>query len=75
MTKRNEMTDKLPAPCEHCGATGIFHGSECIECRGKVVLDRRGGRLGAGPPQGRVYVVIRMEIIDQICFRSGTRPL
>ena len=19
------MTDKLPAPCEHCNATGIFH--------------------------------------------------
>jgi len=29
------MTDKLPAPCEHCNATGIFHGSECVECRGK----------------------------------------
>lgn len=29
------MTDKLPAPCEHCGATGLFHGSECVECRGK----------------------------------------
>ena len=29
------MADKLPAPCEHCSATGIFHGSECAECRGK----------------------------------------
>ena len=29
------MTDKLPAPCEHCGATGLFQGSECVECRAK----------------------------------------
>ena len=29
------MTDKLPAPCEHCRATGISNGSECIECLGK----------------------------------------
>ena len=29
------MTGKLPAPCEHCNATGIFHGCECVECRGK----------------------------------------
>ncbi len=45
MTKRNEMTDKLPAPCEHCGATGIFHGSECIECRGKGYWLMIDGRL------------------------------
>jgi hypothetical protein len=32
---RKNMTDRLPAPCEHCGATGIFHGIECDECRGK----------------------------------------
>ena len=29
------MTDKLPAPCERCNATGIYHGCECVECRGK----------------------------------------
>jgi hypothetical protein len=39
------MTDKLPAPCEHCAATGIFHGSECIECRGKGYWLMIDGRL------------------------------
>jgi DnaJ-class molecular chaperone len=42
-TSRNErrknqigqISGKVPAPCERCGATGIFHGSECVECRGK----------------------------------------
>jgi DnaJ-class molecular chaperone len=29
------MSEKLPHPCEHCSATGIFHGIECDECRGK----------------------------------------
>ena len=29
------MTDKLPAPCEHCHATGISNGSECTDCGGK----------------------------------------
>jgi len=29
------MTDKLPAPCEHCNASGIFRGIECEECSGK----------------------------------------
>jgi DnaJ-class molecular chaperone len=29
------MSDKLPAPCEHCKATGFFGGSECRECDGK----------------------------------------
>jgi DnaJ-class molecular chaperone len=38
------MSEKLPHPCEHCGATGIFHGIECDECRGKgyrLVVDGR----------------------------------
>src|SRR4051794_33956920 len=29
------MNEKLPAPCEHCKGTGLSHGSECRECRGK----------------------------------------
>ena len=29
------MTEKLPAPCEPCHATGLFEGSECAQCRGK----------------------------------------
>jgi len=29
------MTEKLPAPCEPCKGTGLSHGSECQECRGK----------------------------------------
>jgi len=29
------MTEKLPAPCEHCKGTGLSHGVECRECRGK----------------------------------------
>jgi len=38
------MSEKLPHPCEHCSATGIFHGIECDECRGKgyrLVVDGR----------------------------------
>jgi len=38
------MTDKLPAPCEHCSASGIFHGIECAECHGKgyrLMIDGR----------------------------------
>jgi len=38
------MSEKLPHPCDHCGATGIFHGIECGECRGKgyrLVVDGR----------------------------------
>jgi hypothetical protein len=38
------MSEKLPAPCEHCNASGIFHGIECSECRGKgywLMIDRR----------------------------------
>ena len=29
------MTEKLPAPCENCHATGLSNGSECLECQGK----------------------------------------
>jgi hypothetical protein len=29
------MDEKLPAPCEHCHASGLRHGSVCDECRGK----------------------------------------
>jgi DnaJ-class molecular chaperone len=38
------MSDKLPAPCEHCKATGLFGGSECRECDGKgyrLIVDGR----------------------------------
>jgi DnaJ-class molecular chaperone len=38
------MSDKLPAPCEHCKATGLFGGSECRECDGKgyrLIIDGR----------------------------------
>jgi DnaJ-class molecular chaperone len=50
---RNTMTDKLPAPCEHCGATGIFHGIECDECRGKgyrLMVDGRTAPIRAARP-------------------------
>ena len=47
------MTDKLPAPCEHCAATGIFHGSECIECRGKGYWLMIDGRLKVAPAAWR----------------------
>jgi len=29
------MNEKLPVPCEHCKGTGLSHGVECRECRGK----------------------------------------
>ena len=29
------MNERLPAPCEHCKATGLFEGSECQQCGGK----------------------------------------
>ena len=29
------MDEKLPAPCEHCRASGLRHGSVCEECQGK----------------------------------------
>jgi hypothetical protein len=29
------MNEKLPAPCEHCQATGLFEGSGCVQCEGK----------------------------------------
>jgi DnaJ-class molecular chaperone len=29
------MSEKLPAPCERCNASGIFHGMSCEECQGK----------------------------------------
>jgi hypothetical protein len=38
------MSDKLPAPCEHCKATGFFGGSVCRECDGKgyrLIIDGR----------------------------------
>ena len=44
------MTDKLPAPCEHCSASGIFHGIECVECRGKgyrLMIDGRAAGASA----------------------------
>ena len=37
------MNEKLPAPCDHCRATGLFHGSSCSECGCKgyrVIIDR-----------------------------------
>jgi hypothetical protein len=43
------MEEKLPAPCEHCSATGIFHGIECAECRGKGYRLMVGGRLKPVP--------------------------
>ena len=49
------MSDKLPAPCQHCKATGFFEGSECRECDGKgyrlivdgQVIPRKFERSGA----------------------------
>jgi hypothetical protein len=29
------MDEKLPAPCGHCHASGLRHGSVCDECQGK----------------------------------------
>ena len=29
------MNEKLPAPCEHCHATGLYEGSGCEQCGGK----------------------------------------
>ena len=44
------MTDKLPSPCEHCGATGIRRGIECEECRGKGYRLMVDGRMSAIKP-------------------------
>jgi DnaJ-class molecular chaperone len=44
------MSEKLPAPCQHCAATGLFHGMSCEECRGKgyrLIIDGRSTK----PPQ------------------------
>jgi DnaJ-class molecular chaperone len=38
------MSEKLPAPCEHCAGTELFHEMSCEECRGKgyrLVVDGR----------------------------------
>jgi hypothetical protein len=38
------MNDKLPTPCEHCKATGLFEGGECPQCDGKgyrLIVDGR----------------------------------
>lgn len=39
------MNEKVPAPCEHCAASGLFHGSECVECRGKGYRMIQGPRI------------------------------
>ena len=53
------MTDKLPAPCEHCHATGLFHGSECVECRGKgLPLDDRWARDVSKDGGGTAWTVL-----------------
>jgi len=44
------MNEKLPFPCEACSASGIFHGSECEECRGKGYRLMVDGRLKPTPP-------------------------
>ena len=51
------MTDKFLLHAEPCSATGIFHGSECVECRGKgyrLMIDGRvsTGATGPATPQG-----------------------
>jgi len=55
-TIRPMMTEKLPIPCEHCSATGIFHGSECAECRGKGYRLMIDGQIttarAPAPPRG-----------------------
>ena len=33
--KNNSMNEKLPSPCDHCAATGLFQGSGCEQCGGK----------------------------------------
>ena len=33
--RKLQMDEKLPIPCEHCKATGLFKGSDCRECGGK----------------------------------------
>ena len=52
------MNEKLPAPCEHCAATGIFRGIECQECSGKgyrLIIDGRQQPMRVAPrrPQYR----------------------
>jgi len=29
------MNERIPEPCEHCKATGLFQGAACERCRGK----------------------------------------
>jgi hypothetical protein len=46
------MSEKLPHPCEHCSATGIYRGIECDECRGKgyrLVVDGRAAPIKPPP--------------------------
>jgi DnaJ-class molecular chaperone len=43
------MPDKLPTPCEHCKGTGLSHGVECRECRGKGYRLILNGPSAAGP--------------------------
>ena len=43
------MTDNVPAPSEHCAASGLFHGSECVECRGKGYRMIQGPRMHSEP--------------------------
>ena len=53
---RIDMNEKLPAPCEHCSATGIFNGIECDACRGKgyrLIADiKKPPRPNARPTSG-----------------------
>jgi DnaJ-class molecular chaperone len=43
--RQDHMNEKVPAPCEHCAASGLFHGSECVECRGKGYRMIQGPRI------------------------------
>jgi hypothetical protein len=57
--RKGLMSENLPAPCEHCKATGMFRGSECHECGGKgyrLMINRapstpKPEREGSGRPR------------------------
>jgi hypothetical protein len=63
------MTEKLPAPCEPCHATGLFEGSECVQCRGKGY--RLIGGRGSGTREAKA--VAKQTSEAELVLRSDRR--
>jgi hypothetical protein len=63
------MNEKLPAPCEGCGTSGLRHGAECSECRGK------GYRLIVNGRQKSAAMATPAPSAKPSAFALSVRPL